>query len=255
MRGFISFEPADYFLDEEPLEGSVWDGWIKGENPAIDAVFAQVNYWWLNDALGSFVEGETRAFPEKYKKLFGAGKGASARALFAQEFSFFMQEILDLLGNEHPLQPFRFETLATASSVLSADETRTMAAYSIWCMDKGMTGLLNGSAADAASGFTYSQIALEIAHESRRFASDETDTRNLASIMGRKGAREKLKRDPKQKEKTFIFECWKKWQQSPSNYPSKAAFARDMLTKSDNLTSQKKIEDWCREWEKAHPAG
>lgn len=255
MRGFNSFEPADYFPDEEPLEGSVWDGWIKGDNPAIDATFAQVNYWWLYDALSSFVEGETRTFPEKYRELFGQEKDDQARTLFTHEFSPFMEEILNLLEGEYPLQPFEFESLAATSSVLSADYTRTMAVYSIWCMDRGMSGLLNGSAADAASGFTYSQIALELAHESRRFASDKTDTRNLASKMGRNGAMEKLKRDPKQKEKTFIFECWKKWQQSPSNYPSKAAFARDMLTKSDNLKSQKKIEDWCREWEKAHSTG
>ena len=31
-------------------------------------------------------------------------------------------------------------------------------------------------------------------------------------------------------------------------YKSKAAFARDMLEKCEHLTSTKKIEDWCREW-------
>ncbi|WON74236.1 hypothetical protein [Nitrosospira sp. Is2] len=63
-------------------------------------------------------------------------------------------------------------------------------------------------------------------------------------------------RDPKQKEKKFVFECWQQWQKAPHSYPSKAAFARDMLTKCELLTSQKKIEDWCRDWEaKMEPIG
>ena len=70
--------------------------------------------------------------------------------------------------------------------------------------------------------------------------------------QARKGVKAKLAKDTdgKQREKAFILECWKNWQQSPSTYKSKAAFARDMLTKCESLTSQKKIEDWCREWEK-----
>jgi hypothetical protein len=64
-----------------------------------------------------------------------------------------------------------------------------------------------------------------------------------------RGAIARIERDPKQKEKTFIHECWQRWQQSPETYASKAAFARDMLSKCEHLTSQKKIEDWCREWE------
>lgn len=67
-----------------------------------------------------------------------------------------------------------------------------------------------------------------------------------------RGATERLKRDPRQKEKQFIFECWENWQQHPASYASKAAFARDMLTKCEHLTSQKKIEDWCREWVNKH---
>ncbi|MFA7269473.1 MAG: hypothetical protein WC073_09030 [Sterolibacterium sp.] len=63
------------------------------------------------------------------------------------------------------------------------------------------------------------------------------------------GAIEKIKRDPKQKEKLFVRECWQDWQKKPDSYKSKAAFAKDMLTKCEHLESQKKIEDWCREWE------
>jgi hypothetical protein len=74
-------------------------------------------------------------------------------------------------------------------------------------------------------------------------------------LMAQLGASAKLAADPKQKEKQFIFECWQNWQKKPDNYPSKAAFARDMLPKCEHLTSQKKIEDWCREWGKSNSAG
>lgn len=60
----------------------------------------------------------------------------------------------------------------------------------------------------------------------------------------------KAAKDPKQKEKSFVFECWQDWQKNPDSYNGKAAFARDMLAKCEHLTSQKKIEDWCREWKK-----
>ena len=72
--------------------------------------------------------------------------------------------------------------------------------------------------------------------------------------QAKKAVREKLKRDPKQKEKRFVFTCWQEWQNSPERYSSKVAFSRDMLDKCDHLISNKKIEDWCREWEKPNPA-
>ena len=64
-----------------------------------------------------------------------------------------------------------------------------------------------------------------------------------------------LDNDPKQNEKKFVFECWQEWQIKPNQYKSKANFARNMLDKCEHLTSQKKIEDWCRFWEKQHSAG
>lgn len=73
----------------------------------------------------------------------------------------------------------------------------------------------------------------------------EQGKRNLSS----RGVKARKEHDPKQREKAFIFECWQQWQKLSAPYPTKAAFARDMLTKCEHLTSQKKIEDWCREWE------
>lgn len=75
------------------------------------------------------------------------------------------------------------------------------------------------------------------------------------TVNAKYAAHTKVAKDPKQKEKSFVFECWQDWQKNPDSYNGKAAFGRDMLTKCEHLTSQKKIEDWCREWKKANPAG
>lgn len=56
--------------------------------------------------------------------------------------------------------------------------------------------------------------------------------------------------DPKSAEKIFVKDCWDEWQESTLRYKSKAEFARDMLNKCEHLKSQKKIEDWCRQWER-----
>jgi len=57
-------------------------------------------------------------------------------------------------------------------------------------------------------------------------------------------------KDPKQRAKAEVKKLWEMWRLDLSRYPSKAAFARDMLDKFDELKSSKKIEDWARAWEK-----
>lgn len=59
--------------------------------------------------------------------------------------------------------------------------------------------------------------------------------------------------DPRQREKQFVFDCWKDWRSNPERYRSKAKFARDMIEKCKHLESTKNIEDWCRVWEKSEP--
>lgn len=77
------------------------------------------------------------------------------------------------------------------------------------------------------------------------------------SAIGKLAVFSKLKNDPKQVAKAFVMDCWQTWQEEPDRYKSKAAFARDMLQQEQckSLISQVKITDWCREWEKSHPAG
>ncbi len=81
---------------------------------------------------------------------------------------------------------------------------------------------------------------------------EEGVTREFVIRRARNAVAAKLANDPRQDEKQFIRECWQDWQRGKSHYTSKAAFARDMIEKVEHLTSTKKIEDWCREWEKAH---
>ena len=68
-------------------------------------------------------------------------------------------------------------------------------------------------------------------------------------IAGARGGIAKRDSDPKATEKTFVKQCWDDWQRDASRYASKAAFARDMLTKCEHLSDQRTIEDWCREWQ------
>lgn len=72
-------------------------------------------------------------------------------------------------------------------------------------------------------------------------------------MVAAKGGKAAAAKDERQVEKAFVRECWKEWRADPARYRGKAAFARDMLDKCGSLKSQKKIEDWCREWEKSEP--
>lgn len=70
------------------------------------------------------------------------------------------------------------------------------------------------------------------------------------SAVSSKGGRTKYENNPKRAGKMFVKECWREWQSKPSIYKSKAAFARDMLEKREELASTQVIEDWCRQWER-----
>lgn len=61
-------------------------------------------------------------------------------------------------------------------------------------------------------------------------------------------------KDPRQRhDKPLVRECWDDWQARKARgekpCKSKAAFARDMLTKCSYLESEDTIKEWMREWE------
>lgn len=64
-----------------------------------------------------------------------------------------------------------------------------------------------------------------------------------------RGGVERHLRDPKAKDKAFVYECWQDWQSNPSAYRGPTAFAKDMLDKVSNLSSDTQvIMRWAREW-------
>lgn len=79
--------------------------------------------------------------------------------------------------------------------------------------------------------------------------SGDDNLQRARSELAMQGATARHRNDPKQAERKFVWECWNAWQVKPDLYKSKAGFGRDMLDKCEHLSSQKKIEDWCRLWE------
>jgi len=71
----------------------------------------------------------------------------------------------------------------------------------------------------------------------------------LRSQFAKMGAATMLAKSPKQQTKQFVRECWDGWQARPTAYEGKSAFARDMLSKYEDLKSQRVIERWCLAWE------
>lgn len=95
-------------------------------------------------------------------------------------------------------------------------------------------------------------VGIEAANALSNAVAIESGDQHLSDARKRlayQAAIEKLKHDPKQRDKAFVRDCWEAWQKNLSNYKGKAAFARDMLSKCEHLESTKKIEDWCRLWE------
>lgn len=67
-----------------------------------------------------------------------------------------------------------------------------------------------------------------------------------------RAARARHSKDPRHKVKLQVRELWQEWERSPSNYPSAAAFARDMCDKwPDLLTSEVVVSRWVRDWRKS----
>lgn len=75
-------------------------------------------------------------------------------------------------------------------------------------------------------------------------------TSKLKSAYGK----QRLLNDEKQKSKNEVYTHWLTWQQNPTSYKTKVAFANDMLDKFENLESVKVIEKWCRDWKKSQSA-
>lgn len=64
-----------------------------------------------------------------------------------------------------------------------------------------------------------------------------------------KAAATRYSRDPKQAIKAQVKECWKRWQEKPTDYEGPTQFARAMVDKwPDDLKSEPVISRWVRGW-------
>lgn len=64
-----------------------------------------------------------------------------------------------------------------------------------------------------------------------------------------RAAKAKHSKDPRQQAKLQVRELWQHWEQTPSRYPSIAAFARDMCEKWPNhIASEVVVARWVRDW-------
>ena len=93
-------------------------------------------------------------------------------------------------------------------------------------------------------------------HEELALCRDLMSDMDVISTRARAAAHARHAKDPKQKDKAMVRECWNEWQRAPldrdgkKKYKGKSAFALDMLKSWENLESQAVIEGWCRVWEK-----
>lgn len=91
------------------------------------------------------------------------------------------------------------------------------------------------------------KLPSNIAEEMRKLDSEVMG--NARRAMAKAGAKSRWHSDPKTIAKQDIKECWNLWQRDPARYPSKAAFARDMLEKYIELKNPETILRWCRDWQ------
>jgi hypothetical protein len=117
-----------------------------------------------------------------------------------------------------------------------------------------------GSAIRATQALGYARECVHLAETLVHSGARELPAREALVVPLRKefalaGAKAKLANDPKQVAKREVKEWWIRWRANPTWYQGKSSFARAMLDKYPDLSSQPVIEGWCRAWEKEERAG
>lgn len=156
---------------------------------------------------------------------------------------------------EHLCEPYKPENYLEGTPFRKEPSTsELLEAIAIYWFGEAATHFSNQNTEECFTFLHESYQARALNDYDNTFYMLEETHKEERSLMARRAAEDRLKRDPKQKEKRFINSCWQEWQNNPTRYSGKAAFARDMLDKCEHLVSGKKIEDWCREWEKRNAA-
>ena len=77
----------------------------------------------------------------------------------------------------------------------------------------------------------------------------EFSTQSDNGLRAKYRAQKRHQQDPKQLAKMEVKKCWELWRLNKDNYKNKSKFARDMLSKYEELESQQVISRWCNQWE------
>jgi hypothetical protein len=236
-----NFSPAEYFgLDGEDPKHGHWRDWVSGDDDLFGADYGQFIWWHLSAIMLLFAEIETE---------LRAGKKHSPLS-----FEKALNDYLSLveIHSERPLalvHPFQFETVyAHLPDRTAKMDMLLQLAYGVWCVDRLIDALRADDTKVAAMASTYAVRALELVYEDGSFLPEEQsrkESKRQSDI-----ARQRHASSEKRKALLQVKECWDRWQVSPNDYKSKAAFARAMLDKFENLESSKYIEDQCRAWER-----
>lgn len=226
-----NFDPAKYLGVEgsTPEEGSdeTWSIWCAGDEPKIPPEFALFCWWYFTDALSTFVQWSSlqHEWPPEY---YGGGDLAEAR--FQKELTPFFEAIGNSVGEAWAAQPFRLESVTMSESFNAVREGRqekefmvkTFCAYSVKCLDDGISGIFENNPIKAASGFTFSIKALDLAHEYRDLWSAELLKERLdRSRTGKAGAQ--VRWAPNKK-----LEAWAVEKYRAKEWPSANKAAHDL---------------------------
>ncbi|MFZ2999141.1 MAG: hypothetical protein WA071_02245 [Undibacterium umbellatum] len=102
--------------------------------------------------------------------------------------------------------------------------------------------------------------ALSAAEAFSNFQAIDSGNENLQKVRSEFASRsaiERHKRDPKQKAKSFIKECWSEWQEKPARYNKQSEFVIDVLSKIETNESGEPIvsfdtvlKKWIPNWTK-----
>lgn len=158
-----NFEPMEFIgsMGADPAEGTKWRTWFAGNEPKISRPLALVMWETLSEAEGYFVKpSQEWRSPEKYEHEHQA----SAVLHIEQDLSLFLNKIEILLAHagKELLSPIDFECVTWHDKDLDKNIVRTLSAYSIFCLDKSITGLLSGQADLATLGYAYAAVGVDM---------------------------------------------------------------------------------------------
>lgn len=245
-----------YTYDPDPAAGTNWRKWWDGGDPRIEKEYASAMWPWLTDAGNCFISPDASWNPPTE---YVYSDDPNSRALVIQRISsdlgHYFDAIKEVLAEEGSviLAPFIFEQAMISNSLLRENYVRAMAAYSVYCQDIAISGLLSGAPILSASGAGYAILVLDLAHRDQKLinpAGTPALAVNLAvsqerSRLARLAAEEKWRNSKEAEVKAQILGCLLKY---GDQYKNKATFIRDMLDKyGDVVKTEKTIAKYVDE--------